>query len=377
MSIGAKFRTILAVLAVTACSLAVVASSGGARASDFAWNLPAWVTPPQVPPDNPMSAEKVELGRRLFYDIRLSGPGYMSCATCHRQEKAFTEGRPVAVGVTGERHTLNTPSLANVGYQTALTWADPLQHSLEEQSKVPLFGADPVEMGSDGHEKHIVEQIGFNSINARLFREAFPETQGRVDFEAIRKAIAAFQRTIISANSPYDRFRFAGEVYALPDAAKRGLVLFESERLGCSSCHAGLHLTDAIPEARYHNTGLYNVDGRGGLPDGRKGLVDHTGRAEDMGRFRTPSLRNVAVTAPYMHDGSLATLDDVISHYAAGGEAARRGARSPLTSPKVRAFVITQAERRDLIAFLEALTDGALLADPAFASPFQLGAAER
>ena len=380
-SIGAKQGIICSLSAAgvvaAVVSAAVAVPPGVARDAIYDWKLPAWASPPPVPRDNAMSAAKVELGRRLFYDIRLSGPGYMSCATCHRQEKAFTDGRRVAVGVTGERHTLNTPGLANVGYAGALTLADPLQHSLEEQAKVPLFGTNPVEMGSDGHEKHILEQIAFNSINARLFQEAFPDSDGRFNFASVRKALAAFQRTLISVRSPYDRFRFASETDALSDAAQRGLKLFKSERLGCASCHFGLHLTDAIPQPAYHNTGLYNVDGAGGLSDGRKGLIEHTGRADDMGRFKTPSLRNVAVTAPYMHDGSLTTLDGVISHYAAGGNAARHGTRSPLASPKVQPFAITQGERGDLIAFLESLTDQQFLSNPAFASPFQLQKSER
>jgi len=342
-----------------------------ASASGYEWQLPPWMQPPKVPKTNPMSEVKVELGRRLFYDIRLSGPGYMSCASCHKLNRGLTDGRRVAIGSTGERHTLNTPHLANVGYQSAFTMSDPDLHSLEKQAKLPLFGVRPIEMGARGFEARIIRHLKYNSVYADLFRRAFPQTDGTIEFTQILKALAAYQRTLISANAPYDRYRFAGDKAALSPSAKRGEKLFLSDRLGCGKCHHGLHLTDAIPNAAYHNTGLYNVDGKGGLPPGRRGLIDTTKRGEDLGRFKTPSLRNIKLTAPYMHDGSLATLNDVIDHYAAGGRSAAKGRRSPLTSPMVRKFQLSGKERRDLVAFLGALTDQEFVTSARFSSPFQ------
>lgn len=342
-------------------------------AKGYAWRLPNGMAPPSVPADNPMSRIKVELGRRLFFDIRLSGPGYMACATCHKPELAFTDGRKVAIGVTGERHSRNTPTLANVGYLKRLGWAQPRPERLEVQLLRPMFGENPVEMGTLGHEVPVLTHVRSNSVYRDLFRAAFPRHAEAVDdaisFDTIARAIAAFQRTIVSGSSAYDAFA-GGREAALSGAARRGLKLFNSARLQCSVCHVPPFFTDAVRDVRFHNTGLYNVDGAGGLPGDDQGLANET-RATDTGRYRTPTLRNVAVTGPYMHDGSVATLAAVIDHYAAGGRAARDGRPSPLRSPLVRGFQISTGERRDLIAFLESLTDKAFLADPNYRSPFQ------
>lgn len=346
---------------------------GSAVAESYVWRLPGGMTPPPVPADNPMSRAKVELGRHLFFDIRLSGPGYMACATCHKPELAFTDGRKVAIGVTGERHARNTPTLANVGYLKRLGWAQPNAERLEVQLRRPMFGENPVEMGTLGHEVPVLGHIRSNSVYRDLFRAAFPRrADGDADaisFETIALAIAAFQRTIVSNSSAYDAFA-AGRASALSGAARRGLKLFNGDRLKCSVCHVPPFFTDDVHHVRFHNTGLYNVDGAGGLPGEDQGLANET-RLADTGRYRTPTLRNVAVTGPYMHDGSVATLADVIDHYAAGGRAARHGAPSPLRSSLVRGFEITPSERDDIVAFLESLTDKALLADPKYQSPFQ------
>lgn len=357
-------------LALTCVAMILTIATPGC-AADYVWRLPPWIKPPPVPADNPMSAQKVELGRRLFYDIRLSGPGYMACATCHEIKRAFTDGRKVALGATGERHHLNVPQLANVGYQRALTTANPTVHRLEQQALLPLFGEKPIEMDSFGFEQQIINHLATNSVYTRLFRQAFPKTDGQIDFATITKALAAFQRTLVSANAPYDRYRYAGDATALSPSAKRGEALFYGQRLGCGECHSGPHLTDAIPTPHYHNTGLRNDDGKGGIRTGSRGLIEHTGKPADMGRFKTPSLRNVALTAPYMHDGSLPTLDKVIDHYAAGGRAAQQGRRSPLTSPKVKGFAISPDERADLIAFLESLTDETFIRNQRLATPFR------
>jgi cytochrome c peroxidase len=350
---------------------AIVASVTLARAEPYTWDLPDWLDTPPVPADNPMTVEKVELGRRLFYELNLAGPSYMSCATCHDPLKAFGDGRPVAIGITGEFHPRNSMALQNVAYQSVFTWADPATVSLERQMLTPMFGQHPEEMAITGFEERVLDYIRYDPIYPGMFETAFPETGGAIDFETITKAIAAFERTLVSADAPYDRYRYAGDEAALSESAKRGDDLFNSDRLACGYCHTGLHLSDAIPEARFHNTGLYNLDGAGALPEGNQGLVEHTGIPEDMGKFRTPMLRNVALTAPYMHDGSLATLDAVIDHYAAGGEAARTGTRSPLASPLVMGFEIGDREKADLIAFLESLTDETFLSDLDHQNPFR------
>ena len=348
-------------------SWVAAADTGGA----FRWPLPDWMPPPPVPTDNPMSVAKVELGRYLFFDARLAGLNYMSCSTCHRPELGFTDGRPVAIGVTGERHPRNSQPLANVGYLPTLTWADPSVTSLEEQSKLPLFGEHPIEMLAAGRESAIIARLEVDLRYRRLFAAAFPETGGRIDFLAIRRALAAFERTLLSFDSAYDRAHHGDDSDALSAPARRGEALFFSSRLACASCHPPPLFTDALLSTGYHNTGLYDLDGQGALPLGNQGLIEHTGRPADMGQFRTPSLRNVAVTGPYMHDGSLMTLGDVLDHYAAGGRSARAGHRSPLTSPLVSGFALAETEKADLIAFLEALTDYSFLANPEHQSPFR------
>ncbi len=340
------------------------------RAEPYVWDLPDWLDPPPVPADNPMTVEKVELGKRLFYELNLAGPSYMSCATCHDPQMAFTDGRPVAIGVTGQFHPRSTMALQNVAYLTVFTWADLTVTSLEDQMVTPMFGQHPEEMAITGFEDRVLDFLKNDPVYPGLFAAAFPETPDPIAFDTVRLAIAAFERTLVSADAPYDRYRYAGDEAALSEAAKRGEKLFNSEPLGCGYCHTGLHLTDAIPEAKYHNTGLYNLDGAGALPEGNQGLIEHTGLADDMGKFRTPSLRNVALTAPYMHDGSLATLEAVIDHYAAGGEAARTGERSPLASPIVFGFALTDGQKADLIAFLESLTDRTFLANLDHHNPF-------
>jgi cytochrome c peroxidase len=365
------------------------AASGGLRElggyvqSRYEFGLPSWAPAPLEPEGNPTTPAKVELGRRLFYDTRLSRDGTMSCASCHRQELAFTDGRATSPGVTGQHTGRNSMSLANAGYQPVLTWANPLMHSLEQQALVPLIGQEPVELGLAGMDQEVRARLQSERIYRRLFREAFPQARGEISLATITRALGAFQRTIISVRSPYDRYRYEGDVNAVSDAVIRGEALFFSERLECHHCHNGLHFSDTvlhernrIGERAFHNTGLYNIDGRGAYPANNTGIAEITGRPEDMGRFRAPSLRNVAVTAPYMHDGSIATLSEVIDHYAAGGRTIASGPNAgvgrdnPLKSSFLPGFEMSAQERADLIAFLQSLTDEQFLRDPRYADPW-------
>jgi cytochrome c peroxidase len=347
----------------------------------YVWHIGAHLPRPEVPDDNPMTEIKVELGRRLFYDRRLSVNDTMSCATCHIQALAFTDGKQHATGATGAPHPRGSMSLVNSAYASRLTWANPLLARLEDQALIPLLGDDPIEMGMAGRERVITDLLRTDPRYAAGLPKAFPRDQDPFSVLNAVRAIAAFVRTIISYDSPYDRY-LAGDESALQPAAKRGLELFFSERLECFHCHGGFNFTDSTTHANatvervgFHNTGLYNIDGNGAYPPGNTGLFDMTGQRRDMGRFKAPTLRNIAVTAPYMHDGSVATLDDVISHYARGGRLiaegpfAGDGRRNPFKSEFVRGFELTDAERADLIAFLESLTDRKLLTDPRFADP--------
>ncbi len=348
----------------------------------FQWDLPSWVPKPVVPEDNPMSAAKVELGRSLFYETRLSATGDFSCATCHVQSLAFTDGKQTAVGATGEVHPLNSMSLTNVAYNSIQTWANPLMLHLEQQMLVPLFGEEPVELGMAGKENELLRELQADTDYRAQFEAAFEENEP-VSVRNISRAIAAFERTLISFNAPYDRYRYGGDRAAISDSAKRGEALFTSERMECFHCHSGLNFSDStrhersgFTEAAFHNTGLYNLDEQGAYPPENTGVEAVTLNPGDMGRFRAPTLRNIALTAPYMHDGSIASLSEVIDHYAAGGRTissgphAGIGSENPLKSSFVQGFLVTDAEKKDLISFLESLTDESFINNPALSDPY-------
>lgn len=349
---------------------------------EFTWELPPGFPEPVVPADNPMTRSKIELGRHLFYDERLSRNETMACATCHRQELAFTDGRAVALGSTGQSHSRGAMSLANVAYASTLTWSHPYMIELERQAAVPLFGEAPVELGFRS-EAELEERLLSIPEYVDLFAAAFPGEPAPVSALNVGRALAAFQRTLISGRSPFDRWAYDGDESALSASAQRGFELFFSERLECFHCHLGFNFSDqvtytgrAFPEALFHNTGLYNVDGSGAYPEPNTGVFEVTRDPADMGKFKAPTLRNIAMTAPYMHDGSAATLSEVLDHYASGGRTidggpnAGAGSASPLASELIRGFELSAEERADVLAFLEALTDDDFLSNPAFSSPW-------
>jgi cytochrome c peroxidase len=321
--------------------LIFLCASAVAGESDYTWNLPKGFPKPKVPGDNPMTAAKVELGHYLFYDTRLSVNGKSSCATCHKQELAFTDGRPVGVGTTGEKHTRGAMSLVNVAYGEYLTWNNPEMKSLEDQALVPMFGDHPVELGLKQGDS-LPKLLGADSRYQTLFARAFPDDQNRFTVGNVTKAIASFERSIISGRSPYDRYHYNREDDAISESAKRGEVVFFSTHVACFRCHGGFNFSGG--EGPFHNTGV----------------------SEDTGKFKAPTLRNVALTAPYMHDGSMATLEDVVNHYAAGG----RVPDNPRKDPLIGGFPLTDENRRDLIEFLRSLTDDAVTHDPKFANPW-------
>ena len=335
----------------------------------------------RIPADNPFTREKAELGRFLFYDRRLSGNQTQSCGSCHRQSLAFTDGRALSQGSTGDMTPRGSMSLVNVGYSVTLTWANTTLRQLERQALVPMFGERPVELGLAGMEAVMLGRLRADARYPGMFRAAFPGQAEPVTLDNVTRAIATFERSILSADSPFDRHQ-RGEAGALSASARRGMDLYFGERLECFHCHGGFNLTDAvvtaatrIEETPFHNTGLYNVDGMGAYPATNTGVHEITSQPGDMGRFRAPTLRNIALTAPYMHDGSIATLEGVIDHYAAGGRTiasgpnAGVGSASPLRSEFVRGFILDPRERADLVAFLESLTDEQFLSDPRFAAP--------
>lgn len=332
-----------------------------------------------------MSGSKVELGRFLFYDRRLSGNGTQSCADCHQQDKAFTDGRAQAIGSTGELHPRSAQPLGNVAYHPTITWANPTLVTLEQQMEVPLFGQSPVEMGITDANRDAVLQRLRDDLTAALYPErfarAFPDDPEPIGFGNVIKAIAAFQRSLVSGNSRYDQW-LAGTA-TLSASESRGMTLFFGEKAECFHCHGSFNFNDQIVHARsrlietpFHNTGLYNLGGTGAFPEPNRGLFELTAKPSDMGRFRAQSLRNVEVTAPYMHDGSIATLEDVVRFYAAGGREitsgpyAGDGRANPYKEELVTRIDLTEQDEADLVAFLKTLTDHAFLTDARFSNPF-------
>jgi len=362
-----------------------ISGSDAFRPDDWVWDVPNGTPLPRVPDDNPMTRAKVELGRHLFYDPRLSENGTQSCATCHEQARAFTDGRDLAVGSTGEVHPRSSMSLANVAYTLVLTWANPNVTGLESQALMPIFGDDPVEMGMAGREAELLRRLAASEVYPELFAQAFPEESEAISLTTLARALAAFQRSLISVDSPYDQYN-RGTGAAISSEAQIGERLFIGERLQCFRCHGGRFFASAtdwvgkpFATVEFFNIGLYNLDGVGAYPSPNTGVHVVTNDPRDMGRFRAPTLRNVAVTAPYMHDGSVATLDDVIDHYASGGRTIPSGPRagvgraSPIRSVFMVGFQLTAEERRGLKAFLESLTDDRFLTDPRHANPWPSG----
>ncbi len=351
-------------------------------AAAYDWPIAEHLPRPDVPIDNPMSAAKVELGRHLFYDERLSVNGTVSCATCHLQSLAFTDGKTQSIGATGELHPRSSMSLVNSAYASRLTWANHLLARLEDQALMPLLGTDPIEMGAKPDQ--VVETIRADAFYAEQFPRVFSGDADSYSVLNVVRAQAAFVRSIVSFDSPYDQY-LAGDADALSDSAVRGMDLFFSERLECFHCHGGFNFTDSTTHANaniervgFHNNALYNVDDFGAYPEENTGLFDMTGNRRDMGRFKAPTLRNIAVTAPYMHDGSVATLEDVIAHYARAGRNVTEGPhtgdgrRNPFKSEFIVGFELTDRETEDLLAFLHALTDERVLSDPAFSDPWAI-----
>jgi cytochrome c peroxidase len=303
-------------------------------------NLPPGFSAPDFPEDNQLTRERWELGKRLFYDTALSADNSISCASCHAQNLAFTDGRAVSLGVADAPGTRNAPTLANIGYHPYFMREGGVS-TLEMQVGVPI-------------QERAEFNFNFVLLTERLSKDSSYQRQSRqaydrnIDPFVISRAIAVFERTMISGRSAYDRF-LQGENSALDAAALRGKDLFFSERTSCSSCHAGFDFTAYA----FENNGLYTDY----ADPGRARL---TGLEIDRALFKVPTLRNISETAPYMHDGSFADLESVVDHYRSGGEP------HPNKSVLVRPLDLSDQEAADLVAFLQALTDHEFLTDPKF-----------
>ena len=324
-----------------------VTSAGAERLppAAYIWQLPTWLPEPAVPQDNPMTPGSVALGRTLFFSNALSLNETTSCASCHLPELAYTDGRARAVGATGERHPRNSMSVLNAAYNPRQGWADPDTVTLEEQIRRALFNTEPLELGWSGRESEqlslLYERHG-DDFDGLLGRP--PQTLDVVN------ALATFVRTLVDHNSPYDRYVYEDDQAALSQEQKHGARLFFSDRLNCGGCHSGPHFNGPIWTDEQQAEPIFLATGLGGPSD--QGVYEQTGKVADRGRFRVPSLRNIALTAPYMHDGRFDNLDQVLDHYAGLGSTEHS---SPV-DPRLEGFDLSGAERRALIAFLHSLT---------------------
>ena len=297
-----------------------------------------------VPDDNPLTAEKVALGQRLFHDSILSSDRKTACATCHDPRNAFTDRRPVSIGVFGRKGTRRVPTLVNRGYGSAFFW-DGRASSLEEQVLQPI--QNPREL--DAALGEVLARLKSDPAYPQLFQQVF----GReVNVEDLSRALASYVRTILSGDSPMDRYA-SGDPQALSAQAQEGLRLFRGKG-NCTACHLGPNFTDE----QFHNTGVAWRDTK--LLDSGRFAV--TGKESARGAFKTPTLREVARTAPYMHDGSLATLEEVIEFYDRGGNP------NPYLDPELHPLKLTPEEKLALVAFLKALSGTVHEAGPSEAS---------
>ena len=370
---------------------APAAGSGGNSAaapqetpsSGYQWSLPVGFPKPKESAENPLSVAKVELGHHLFYDLRMSINQTTACASCHQPARAFTDGRLTSIGATGEEHPRNAMSLTNVVYNATFNWANPVLTTLHAQALIPIFGEFPLELGWSDHEAEILDRFRHDAQYKQLFAAAYPGDTDPFKADRVAKAIAAFESILISGNSPYDKATFQGNRGAMSEAARRGQELFFSERMECFHCHGGFNFSQSVshagtplPQTNFFNNGLYNIGGTGDYPLNNRGLWEFTQKPSDMGRFRPPTLRNIELTAPYMHDGSITNLEGVIDHYARSGRLisegplAGDGALSPYKDPLIVGFTLTAQEKQDVIAFLQSLTDWGFVCDPRFTDPF-------
>ncbi len=304
---------------------------------------PLGLPPVLIPADNPPTAETISLGRRLYYDPMLSVDDTVACASCHHPDFGFTDGKPVSEGVNGQKGGRNAPTVFNVAYSTTQFW-DGRSPNLENQAEGPV--QNPIEMA---HTLEGVEQkLTADPTYQAEFEKAFGP--GPITYAKVEKAIASFERTVISGNSPFDRYFYGGDETALSEAAKRGLEILRNPQKGnCTACHPIGLFTDN----QFHNIGV-GVDDQGELTD--LGRYEVSKNEADRGAFKTPSLRNIALTAPYMHDGSLKTLKEVVDFYIGGGNS------NPHLDPQLKVLTPTTETGEvnwsgaDLESFLEALT---------------------
>lgn len=357
-----------------AAALGILIVSGGHLALAAP---PLGLPPTPIPASNPQTAEKIALGAKLFRDKRFSATGLVSCETCHNPASVFTDSpKRVSEGIRGLTGTRNAPTVVNAAYMRSMFW-DGREPDLEHQSAQPFV--NPVEGGLPNHHT-IVDIVRTDPEYAQEFATVFGRSGASVGMQEVSQAIAAFERTLVSGDSPFDRFHFGGESSALTYAQKNGLALFVGKGR-CVSCHVIEQDQALFTDSAFHNIGVginaiqsevprlatafLDAKAKGAEVDktvltdpqvselGRFAVVDDV---TTIGAFKTPTLRNVALTAPYMHDGSLKSLREVVVHYNLGGKSRPSDTVNPYLSGGIRPLGLTESEIDDLVAFLESLT---------------------
>jgi cytochrome c peroxidase len=329
-----------------------------------------------IPPDNPQTEEKIILGDKLFHDVRFSTTGDVSCSTCHAREKAFTDNLRVSEGINKLNGTRNAPTVINAAYNKTQFW-DGREPDLEGQSKQPPL--NPVEMGLADYEP-ILKVVRSDPEYTAQFKKVFGKAGNDITIDEVASAIAAFERTLIAGDSPFDRYQYGGETAALNASQLRGLQLFTGKGR-CVSCHRIEQTTALFTDHRFHNIGVgfKRVRGKEAATAAEFLKAKHAGADVDItvltqenmselgrfavtengtqvGAFKTPTLRNIEVTQPYMHDGSLETLEEVVTFYNNGGRLQKEDPLSPFLSGGIKPLDLTEVEQTDLVNFLKALT---------------------
>jgi len=330
-------------LFIVACGEKPKAVEGPAKpiGQPVAIRAPLGLPPVPVPADNPPTADTIALGRRLYYDNRLSGDNTVACSNCHNPAMAFTDGRPVSLGVGGKTGTRNAPTVLNAAYNPLQFW-DGRAKSLEDQAGGPI--QNPLEMNQP-HDVMVAKISKLTDYQA-AFDKAFGP--GAITVDKVEKSIASFERTLITGNSPFDRYQYGGDKKAMSAAAIRGLAIFKDKQKGnCVVCHTIEDNYALFTDGKFHNIGE-GLDSNGELKD--LGRYEQTHVDADRGAFKTPTLRNIAKTGPYMHDGHVKTLKDVVDFYVGGGTS------NPYLDKEMKELKLKGPERADLVAFLEALT---------------------
>lgn len=338
IKLKAGFVSILLIfLFLSACKTDPIINS-----NNYSLNIPNGFDAPVIPEDNPLTEAKINLGKKLFFDPALSVDSTISCGSCHKQEYAFGDNVVISLGVNQTLGFRNAPSLANIAWSPVML-KDGGNPNLEMQVYVPL----ETHFEMDFNMVLLVERLNQNQEYVQMFEDVFGKP---IDPFGITRALSAFERTLISGNSKYDQYTFQGNKSAMNASEINGMYLFFSNELNCASCHSGYLFTDNT----FQNNGYfsdYSAD---------SGRARITWLHDDVGKFRVPSLRNISLTAPYMHDGSITTLNELIDQYELGGSGHEN------QSEKIQAFTLTMEEKNDLINFLNSLTDETFINDPSF-----------